>query len=69
MTAHTVHLGRLESVPLAVIRRLAKAPQLSRIVPECCGIVWNVVRAQKARAGRNDLAGTAAPPYRTGTSK
>ena len=48
-----VQLQRLESVPLAVIRRQAKASELSRVVPECCGLVWNALRAQQARAGRN----------------
>jgi effector-binding domain-containing protein len=53
MTSHAVHLERVESVPLAVIRRQASAQELSRVVPELCGLVWDVVRAQRARAGRN----------------
>jgi effector-binding domain-containing protein len=48
-----VELQRLESVPLAVIRRQATASELARVVPECCGLVWNVVRAQQAQAGRH----------------
>ena len=28
-----------DSVPLVVIRR-----ELSRVVPQCCGLVWNAVR-------------------------
>ena len=53
MTAYPVHVQRLESVPLAVIRRQAKPADLSRLVPECCGLVWNVMRAQKVKAGRH----------------
>jgi effector-binding domain-containing protein len=53
MTSYAVRLQRLESVPLAVIRRQARASELARFVPECCGLVWNEVRAQQARAGRH----------------
>jgi effector-binding domain-containing protein len=47
---------RLESqsgTPLAVVRRRVPASELSRVVPECCGHVWQVMRAQNAKAGRN----------------
>jgi effector-binding domain-containing protein len=43
----------LSSVPLAVIRRQARASELARVVPECCGRVWDAVRAQRAQPGRN----------------
>jgi effector-binding domain-containing protein len=36
-----------------VIRRQASPSQLSALVPECCGIVWQAVKAQKAAAGRH----------------
>ena len=52
MSNYPVQVQRLDSVPLAVIRRQAKHSELSRVVPECCGLVWNVVRAQQAKAGR-----------------
>jgi effector-binding domain-containing protein len=48
-----VKIERLDSVPLAVIRRQAQASELSRVVPECCGLVWNAVRAQQAKGGRH----------------
>jgi effector-binding domain-containing protein len=53
MTSYAVQLQRLDSVPLAVIRRQASASDLARVVPECCGLVWDVVRAQDAQAGRH----------------
>ena len=53
MTSTTVQLQQLKSIPLAVIRRQAKQSELSRLVPELCGLVWNEVRAQQAKAGRN----------------
>ena len=53
MTSCTVQLQHLNSVPLAVIRRQANPSELSRLVPECCGLVWREVRAQKSKAGRN----------------
>lgn len=52
-SSYVVQLLRLESIPLAVIRRQASGSQLARVVPECCGLVWNVVRAQQAQAGRH----------------
>src|SRR5262245_4709253 len=53
MTMSTVQIQRLESVPLAVIRRQARASELARLVPECCGLVWEAVRAQRVKAGRH----------------
>ena len=53
MASSVVHLRQLKSVPLAVIRRQVRQSELSRVVPECCGLVWNEVRAQQAKAGRN----------------
>jgi len=53
MTSSAGQLLQLDSVPLAVIRRQARASELSRVVPECCGLVWNAVRAQQAKAGRH----------------
>jgi hypothetical protein len=53
LTPPAVQFDQLDSVPLAVIRRQASAAELSRVVPQCCGLVWNAVRAQKARAGRH----------------
>jgi effector-binding domain-containing protein len=48
-----IQIQQLDSIPLAVVRLQAKPSELSRVVPECCGLVWNAVRAQKAPAGRN----------------
>src|SRR3954447_24663459 len=53
MQSYAVQLQQLESVPLAVIRRQASASELARLVPECCGLVWNAVKAQQARGGRH----------------
>jgi effector-binding domain-containing protein len=52
-SAYAVQLQRLDSVPLAVIRRQASASELARLVPECCGLAWSAVRAQQAKAGRH----------------
>src|SRR5262247_2766239 len=48
-----VDLRQRDSIPVAVIRRQASASELSRVVPECCGLVWNAVRAQQAQGGRH----------------
>lgn len=40
--------------PLAVVRRVASAQQLSKVVPDCCGLVWRALRSQQIRgAGRH----------------
>jgi effector-binding domain-containing protein len=51
--SYVVQRQRVDSVPLAVIRRQARASDLARLVPECCGLVWSVVRAQQIQAGRH----------------
>jgi effector-binding domain-containing protein len=48
-----VQIQHFDSIPLAVIRRHARPSELARLVPECCGLVWNAVRAQQTRAGRH----------------
>lgn len=53
MTTYDVKVQQLESVPLAVIRRQARKSELSRLVPQLCGQVWNTVRAQQAKGGRH----------------
>jgi effector-binding domain-containing protein len=52
MTSSPILL-QVASIPVAVVQRQVPASELSRVVPECCGLVWNVLRAQQARAGRN----------------
>ena len=53
MAAPEVLLQQLPSTPVAVVRRVVRQSELARVVPECCGIVWNLMRAQHAKAGRN----------------
>jgi len=51
---YDVRLEQLSSRPLAVVRRRATLPELARVVPDACGTVWNVIRAQQvAGAGRH----------------
>jgi effector-binding domain-containing protein len=53
MTSYPVQVQRLDAVPLAVIKRQARQSELSRVVPECCGLVWNAVKAQQSKGGRH----------------
>ena len=53
MSQHTVRVQQFPGVRLAVIRRQVRRPELSRVVPECCGLVWNEIRAQQAKGGRH----------------
>ena len=51
---YDVRLEQLGGRPLAVVRRRATLKELARVVPEACGLVWGVVRAEKiAGAGRH----------------
>ena len=56
MESQRVGLQQVPSIPVAVVRRRASADQLSTLVPECCGLVWRAVQAQKetgAKGGRH----------------
>jgi effector-binding domain-containing protein len=51
---HSVRLEQLGSRQLAVVRRRARPQELSKVVPDACGTVWAVVRAQQIPgAGRH----------------
>jgi len=43
---YIVRLETCRSTPTAVVRRRATLGELPKVVPEACGLVWNVVRAQ-----------------------
>lgn len=49
-----IRLELQSAIPLAVVRRRAKQSELPKVVPEACGTVWNVLRAQQVKgAGRH----------------
>ena len=51
---YDVRLEQHSSHPLAVVRRRASVHELSKVVPDACGTVWGVVRAQQVTgAGRH----------------
>jgi effector-binding domain-containing protein len=53
MTSYSIHVERLASISLAVIRSQVLASDLSRVVPEGCGQVWEFLRAQGIKGGRH----------------
>jgi hypothetical protein len=53
MSISPVTVRRVGSIPTAVIRRRLEPGEGSRVVPECCGLVWNALRAQKMKGGHN----------------
>jgi effector-binding domain-containing protein len=53
LSIETVQLRQQDGIPLAVVRRQVAQSDLSRVVPECCGRVWNALRAQGGRGGRH----------------
>lgn len=51
---YDVRYENLNSRPLAVVRRCARPQELSKVVPEACGLVWGVLRTHKiSGAGRH----------------
>ena len=52
---YDIQLGEVtHPQPLAVVRLRARPQELSKVVPQACGIVWNVIRAQHITgAGRH----------------
>lgn len=49
-----VRVEESQGLPLAVVRRVASARELSTVVPAACGAVWNFLRAQGVTgAGRH----------------
>jgi effector-binding domain-containing protein len=51
---YVVRIEQHDGVPLAVVRRRASFAELPKVVPEACGIVWNLIKAQQiSGAGRH----------------
>ena len=51
---YSIQIQQFPGRPLAIVRRRAALPQLSQVIPEACGTVWNAIRAEKIPgAGRN----------------
>lgn len=51
---HVVRLEQVNSQSLAVVHRRAGIQELPKVVPDTCGIVWSVIRAQRVQgAGRH----------------
>jgi effector-binding domain-containing protein len=53
MAADRVEIAQQPAVSLAVVRRQVHVSELAQVVPECCGLVWQAVKAQKVPAGRH----------------
>ena len=53
MPSPKVRIERHDPLPLAVVRRQVRQSDLSRVIPECCGLVWNTLRAQGVTGGRH----------------
>lgn len=53
MSLSDVRVANAASIPLAVVRRQASASELSKVVPELCGVVWSSIRARGLKGGRH----------------
>jgi effector-binding domain-containing protein len=51
--SYDVRILPVARTPTAVIRRRVSRNELSRVVPECCGLVWAALREQGLKGGRN----------------
>ena len=52
--SYSVRVERVASRPIAVVRRRVALRELSRFVPEACGLVWKSVKAAQVNdAGRH----------------
>jgi effector-binding domain-containing protein len=51
---YDIRLEQHSSRPLAVVRRRAASRELSKVVPDACGVVWNILRSRQVLgAGRH----------------
>src|SRR5688572_1112332 len=51
---YEIHVEPVVSQPIAVVRRTVAPAELSRVVPEACGLVWKTLKAaQVTSAGRH----------------
>jgi effector-binding domain-containing protein len=51
---YDIRIEQVAECPLAVVRRRASHDQFSTVIPEACGTVWNLVKAQQIPgAGRH----------------
>src|SRR5438105_12654152 len=53
MALSEVKVALLPAVPVAVVRRQARASELSKVVPELCGVVWSSIRSRGFKGGRH----------------
>lgn len=53
MTSYDVQVSHLSGIPVAVVRRQARASELPKLVPEGCGVVWEYLRAHQLKGGRH----------------
>jgi effector-binding domain-containing protein len=51
--SYAIRVNRADAGPIACVRRQVSSADLSRVVPECCGLVWAAVKAQGAHGGRH----------------
>ena len=51
---YVVRIEQQAVIPLAVVRRRGSVAELPKIVPDACGVVWKLVKAQQIPgAGRH----------------
>ena len=53
---YPIRIEQFPGRPLAVVRRQATKQQLSTVIPQACGTVWNVDRAQQIKGTGRHVA-------------
>ena len=52
--SYDIRIAQFPGCSLAVVKRRASLQQLSSVIPQACGLVWNALRARNVRgAGRH----------------
>jgi effector-binding domain-containing protein len=54
--SYSVRVEHVSSRPIAVVRRRVSPGELSRVVPEGCGLVWKTVKAAQVKDAGRQLA-------------
>jgi effector-binding domain-containing protein len=50
---YAIRTEQVNPIPTAVVRRQARVNELSRVIPEACGTVWNAIKAAGVKGGRH----------------
>src|SRR5262245_52048950 len=53
---YEVRIQQVGPTPTAVVRRRARPEELSTVVPQACGLVWNALRVRSVQGAQRHMA-------------